>query len=64
MPTFVVTHNDCFMKVVPGVGVVWTYKEPNTYPSKYAAKRHLKQLDNIPDNIKIVELLTTEDNFR
>ena len=58
MPTFVISHDNYNLKVVPGVGVVWVSKDPNTYPSKYAAKRHLKQLDNIPDNVKIVELET------
>jgi len=61
MPTFVILHDGYNLKVVPGVGVVWVSNEPNTYPSKYAAKRHLKQLDNVPDSAKIVELETVED---
>jgi hypothetical protein len=28
----------------------------NTYTSKYAAKKHLRTLDNVPEGVKIVEL--------
>jgi hypothetical protein len=28
----------------------------NTYSSRYAAKKHLRTLDNVPEDVKIVEL--------
>lgn len=28
----------------------------NTYPSKYSAKKHLRMLDNVPEDVKIIEL--------
>ena len=28
----------------------------NTYPSRYAAKKHLRTLDNAPEGVRIVEL--------
>ena len=63
MPTFAVFHQDYFMKIVPGIGVTWVKANANTYSSKYAAKRHLKQLDNVPDNVKIVEVETVMENI-
>ena len=51
------------MKIVPGIGVTWVKANANTYSSKYAAKRHLKQLDNVPDNVKIVEVETVMENI-
>lgn len=61
MPTFVITDGQkgVALKVAPGLNLLWVidFKDANTYPSKYAAKRHLKQLDNIPEDIKIVELV-------
>lgn len=64
MPTFIVMRGANTLKVVPG-SILWVNdaRTANTYPSKYAAKRHLKQLDNMPNDIKIVELLTLEDNL-
>ena len=53
------------MKVLNKIGVTWVLdaRTANSYPSKYAAKRHLKQLDNVPNDAKIIELLTVEDNL-
>lgn len=64
MPTFIVMRDSQALKVVPG-SILWVNdaRQANTYPSKYAAKKHLKQLDNMPNDIKIVELLTLEDTL-
>lgn len=58
MPTFVVMLNQQALKVTPGLGILWVIdaRQANTYSSKYAARRHLKQLDNIPNDVKIIEL--------
>ena len=57
MPTFVVMLNDKFMRVFGGKPFwVETKNMANRYSSKYAAKRHLKALDNVPEDVKIVEL--------
>jgi len=63
MPTFAVLNDlGLYLKVDPAVGVVWVQTEPNQYPSKYAARRHLKELDYRPYNVKVVPLLTNEGN--
>lgn len=48
-----------YMKVRDGVKWTVDWREANTYPSKYAAKKHLRKLDNVPDDVKIVELVET-----
>ena len=65
MPTYLVqTFNGRYMKVVGSQFTpTMVYKEANTYPSKYAAKKHLKTLDNVPEDVKIVELVTNEGNL-
>jgi len=63
MPTFVVANpNGLYLKVFPDLGMVWSQTDFNKYPSKYAAKRHLKELDNVPEDVKVVPLLTEEGN--
>lgn len=70
MPTFVVTNAAGYFMKVNKNGIEWdaphTYLNIarffNTYTSKYQAKRHLKELDNVPEGVKIVELLTIEEN--
>ncbi len=59
MPTFIVQYEDRYM-YVHGDGTVQWVKDKsfaNTYTSKYQAKKHMKMLDNVPDNAKVVELL-------
>ena len=65
MPTFVVTHYNYAMKVTPEFGIVWVSdaRTANTYTSKYQARRHLKELDNVPEDVKIVEVQTVEDEI-
>lgn len=56
MLKWVVNLNDQYMTIKNGK-VVWTSKDKaNTYPSKYAAKKHLRILDNIPDNIELEQI--------
>ncbi len=63
MPTFVVTDNEFFMKVTKE-GLSWfaDHNKANTYTSKYQARRHLKELDNVPEGVKIIELSAIEEN--
>lgn len=61
MPAFAVLNDlGLYLKVDPAVGVIWVQTEPNQYPSKYAARRHLKELDNVPEGVKVVPFLTEE----
>jgi len=61
MPTFVVANADGVMKVVNNSPVfILDSRYANKYTSKYQAKRHLKELDNVPEGVKIVPLLTEE----
>lgn len=62
MPTFAVTSNEFFMKVTKD-GLSWfaDHTKANIYTSKYQARRHLKELDNVPEDAKIVEVQTVED---
>ena len=70
MPTFVVTNDDGYFMKVNKDGIKWddphnylnVFRFFNTYQSKYAAKRHLKELDNVPDDVKIVELVMEKGN--
>ncbi len=63
MPTFAVLNDlGLYLKVVPEVGVTWVQNEPNQYPSKYSARRHLKELDCRPYCVKVVPLVTNEGN--
>jgi hypothetical protein len=63
MPTFVVMLDVKALKVNTCTGIEWVSdaRKANTYSSKYQAKRHLKQLDNVPGNVKIVELLNQNE---
>ena len=59
MPTFVVSDGTGLMKVINNSPVfILDSSHANKYTSKYQAKRHLKQLDNVPENVKVVPLLT------
>ncbi len=61
MPTFAVLNNaGLYLKVTPDLKLNWVSSDPNKYTSKYAAKRHLKELDITADNVKVVPLLTEE----
>ena len=60
MPTFVIRHPvnvNAWLSIKNGV-LCWITNAyaANTYSSKFAAKKHLRQLDNIPEGVKI-ELL-------
>ena len=68
MPTFIIMLNNNALKVNRCTGIEWVSdaRFANFYTSKYQAKRHLKQLDNVPDGAKIIELLSyskVEDNL-
>jgi hypothetical protein len=59
MPTFVILYSSGeALKVLPDC-LAWAKdgSSANTYTSKYQAKRHLKELDNVPDDVRIVELV-------
>lgn len=59
MPTFIIANElGQYLKVNPDLTIDWTQRDPNKYPSKYAARRHLKELDNVPEDVKVVLLLT------
>ena len=60
MSKFIVLRPDGHAMIVLLNRPVWieNTKIANTYPSKYAAKKHLRMLDNIPEDVKIVELVT------
>lgn len=65
MPTFVILNSvGQALKVLPQC-YAWVKdaRKANTYTSKYQAKRHLKELDNVPDDVKIVEVLTEKGNL-
>lgn len=58
MPIFIVKCGEKALKVLPPAKVtfideIWL---ANLYPSRYAAKSHLKCLDDVPNNISIVEV--------
>lgn len=57
MPNFVVQSDDTFLKVEPPDRVTFISNKAiaNSYVSKYAAKMHLRQLEGVPENVKIVE---------
>lgn len=62
MPKFVVMSGSFAMKViVDKVIFIEDARQANTYPSKYAARRHIKQLDNVPENVTIVEIKQVEE---
>jgi len=64
MPTFAIANpSGLYLKVLPDFTLDWVQVEPNTYPSKYAARRHLKELDNVPDHVKVVPILIEEGNI-
>lgn len=62
MPTFIIQCNDRFMYVNSDGSIQWVKDRSfaNTYTSKYQAKKHLRLLDNVPDNVKVIELLEQE----
>lgn len=63
MPTFaILSANGLYLKVKPNFTLDWVQCGPNTYTSRYQAKRHLKELDNVPDNVKVVPLVIEEGN--
>lgn len=57
MPNYCVANGDTFLKVEPPNIVTFISDKSlaNFYPSKYAAKMHLRTLEGVPENIKIVE---------
>jgi len=62
-PKFVVSRNvnntSYYFKI--SKGEIWWIKDSkdaNSYSSKYAAKKHIKTIDNIPEDVKVVELET------
>jgi hypothetical protein len=70
MPIFAVINNEGNMLVVvQGNKATWQippingnlHRFFNTYTSKFQARRHLKELDNVPEDVKIVEVQTVED---
>ena len=58
MPTFIVKCGEKALKVLPPdkVSFIDDIKLANFYASRYAAKSHLKCLDDLPSNIQIVEV--------
>lgn len=62
MPTYMVMNNEGAMKVVNNQPIfILDSRSANIYTSKYQAKRHLKELDNVPEDAKIVEVLTIKE---
>jgi len=57
MPNFIVQSGETFLKVEPPNHVTFISNKAlaNSYVSKYAAKMHLRRLEGVPENIKIVE---------
>lgn len=55
---FIVKSGNLFMKVEPPnrVTFISNIQLANSYPSKYAAKCHLRQLDGVPKEACIVEI--------
>jgi hypothetical protein len=63
MPTYVVIKDGNAMKVVSNAATfIEDARHANIYTSKYQAKRHLKELDNVPEGVKIVELVMEKGN--
>lgn len=58
MPTFIVKCGEKALKVLPPDKVTFidNIELANSYPSRYAAKSHLKCLDDVPSDIQIVEV--------
>lgn len=58
MPTFIVKCGEKALKVIPPNKVTFIdeIKLANSYASRYAAKSHLKQLDDVPNNVQIIEV--------
>ena len=60
MPTYIIINtSNLALKGTGLTSYVWVKdaRMANIYTSKYQAKRHLKQLDNVPNNIRIVQLV-------
>ena len=59
MPTFIVKCGEKALKVMPPNKVTFidNIELANFYPSRYAAKSHLKCLDDVPNDIEIVEVI-------
>lgn len=62
---FIVQSDDIYLLKAIRNEIVWTVDvdKANTYPSKYAAKKHLRTLDNVPEDVRIIELVSTEENL-
>jgi hypothetical protein len=58
MPTFAISNDRGYLKVNLDFTFNWSQTDFNKYPSKYAAKKHLKELDNVPEDVKVVLVLT------
>lgn len=65
MPTFIISRLnkvrgfDQYLYKAVNSTIIWAsdVDKANTYPSRYAAKKHLRQLDNVPEDVKIIELV-------
>lgn len=66
MSTFIVIKlsTKLSLKVMPGGTILWVddAREANSYPSKYAAKKHLKQLDIDVEDVSVIELVTEKED--
>lgn len=65
MPTFIIIDsNQRSLRKAVGSTIIWASdaRLANTYPSKYAAKKHLRKLDNVPEDVKIIELVDVNLN--
>lgn len=63
-PRFIVKSGNLAMRVEPPSRVTFISdaRLANTYSSRYAAKRHLKLLDGVPDNAEIIEFIMENVN--
>ncbi len=57
MHNFIVQLDNTFLKVEPPNRVTFIDNKSlaNSYPSRYATKNHLRNLEGVPDNVKIIE---------
>lgn len=64
MPKFIIKSGNLAMRVEPPSRVTFIpdARLANTYTSRYAAKRHLKLLDDIPANAEIIEFIMENVN--
>jgi hypothetical protein len=55
MSEFVVVYDKLYLKSKSKIAsFIEDLTQANTYPSRYAAKKHLRTLDNVPTDVKIV----------